>query len=78
MAEITCARCGQQKEPMASPPLTGARGQTVQQNVCPDCWQAWMDQSTLPINHYGIQVADPRQRQQLYGVMAEFLNLKAL
>ena len=63
---------------MDSPPLVGARGQHVQQNVCPACWQAWIDQSTLLINHYGIQVADPTQRRQLYAVMAEFLNLKPL
>lgn len=37
-----------------------------------------MEQSTLLINHYGIQVADPAQRRQLYPVMAEFLNLKEL
>jgi Fe-S cluster biosynthesis and repair protein YggX len=77
-ALITCARCGKEAAPLPSPPLTGARGQTIQQHVCPECWQAWIDQSTLLINHYGIQVADPAQRQQLYAVMAEFLNLREL
>ena len=78
MAPITCSRCGKQAEPLASPPLVGRRGQIVQENVCPECWQAWLDQSTLLINHYGIEVADPSQRQQLYAVMAEFLNLRTL
>jgi Fe-S cluster biosynthesis and repair protein YggX len=77
-ALITCARCGKEATPLPAPPLTGTRGQTIQQHVCPECWQAWIDQSTLLINHYGIQVADPAQRQQLYAVMAEFLNLRAL
>lgn len=63
---------------MASPPLSGERGLKVQQNVCPDCWQEWLDQQTLLINHYGIQVADPNQRRQIYPVMAEFLNVKEL
>src|SRR5579883_2265262 len=71
---ITCARCHKQAEPLASPPLVGRRGELVQQHICPDCWQAWLEQSTLLINHYGIQVADPNQRRQLYTVMAEFLN----
>ncbi|HEV2124078.1 MAG TPA: Fe(2+)-trafficking protein [Chloroflexota bacterium] len=78
MAQITCVRCGKQAEPLSTPPLAGERGTKVQQNVCPECWQAWMDQSTLLINHYGIQVADPAQRRQLYPIMAEFLNLKDL
>ena len=61
---------------MASPPLAGERGTRVQQQVCEGCWQAWLEQSTLLINHYNIQVADPNQRRQLYPLMAEFLNLK--
>ena len=75
---ITCSRCGKEAAPLAAPPLTGTRGQTIQRHVCPACWQAWVDQSTLLINHYGIHVADPAQRQQLYAVMAEFLNLRSL
>ena len=74
--EVTCARCGKQKERMASPPLAGERGQKVQQSICAECWQEWLDQQTLLINHYGIQVADPTQRRQLYPLMADFLNLK--
>ncbi|MBI3971264.1 MAG: Fe(2+)-trafficking protein [Chloroflexi bacterium] len=76
MAEITCARCGRRAEPLDSPPLVGARGQVVQQQICPACWQEWVEQSKNIINHYGIEVADPRQRQQLYAVMAEFLSIK--
>jgi hypothetical protein len=37
-----------------------------------------VDQSALLINHYGIQVADPTQRQRLYAVMADFLKLDSL
>jgi Fe-S cluster biosynthesis and repair protein YggX len=76
VTQITCAKCEQVKDAMPSPPLAGERGIKVQQNVCADCWQAWLEQSTLLINHYGIQVADPAQRRQLYPIMAEFLNLK--
>ena len=75
---ITCAKCGQQKAQMDIPPLAGERGLKVQQQVCADCWQAWLEQSTLLINHYNIQVADPNQRRQLYPLMAEFLNVKDL
>jgi Fe-S cluster biosynthesis and repair protein YggX len=75
MAQITCVRCGKQAEQLASPPLVGNRGRLVQQSVCPACWDEWLDQSKNIINHYGIQVADPAQRQQLYRVMAEFLKL---
>jgi Fe-S cluster biosynthesis and repair protein YggX len=75
---ITCARCGQKTAPMAAAPLVGSRGEKVRRNICPACWQAWVDQSALLINHYGIQVADPAQRQRLYAVMADFLKLDTL
>ena len=76
MAQITCARCGQRAEQMGSAPLVGARGQKVQAQICPACWEAWLDQSKNLINHYGIEVADPLQRRRLYAVMEEFLDLK--
>ena len=75
---ITCARCGQKKPALPSPPLAGERGLKVQQNVCDECWKAWLEQSTLLINHHGIHVADPAQRKVLYPLMAEFLNVKEL
>jgi Fe-S cluster biosynthesis and repair protein YggX len=75
MADVTCSRCGQTRGALPAPPLAGERGQKVQQRVCAQCWQEWLDQQTLLINHYGIQVADPAQRRQLYPVMAEFLKL---
>lgn len=78
MALITCVRCNKQAEGLPGAPLVGARGQAVLTQVCAACWQEWIEQSKLLINHYNIQVADPAQRRQLYTVMAEFLNLKSL
>ncbi len=78
MAQITCARCGKEGEQLDAPPLVGARGQKVQERICADCWAEWVEQSKNIINHYGIEVADPAQRRQLYAVMEEFLRLDSL
>jgi Fe-S cluster biosynthesis and repair protein YggX len=78
MAQVTCVRCGKVAEALDEPPLLGARGQTVQDKICANCWSEWVEQSKNVINHYGIQVADPTQRRQLYAVMAEFLKLDTL
>jgi Fe-S cluster biosynthesis and repair protein YggX len=75
MATIRCVHCGRTTEQMASPPTGGKTGQTIQENVCADCWQEWMTQSTLLINHYGLVLADPEHRAQLSKMMREFLNL---
>ncbi|HLV79467.1 MAG TPA: Fe(2+)-trafficking protein [Chthonomonadaceae bacterium] len=77
MATITCARCGRAVEPLPSPPMGGQLGETIQNNVCPDCWQEWISQQVLYINHYGLQLADPDDRKQLIAIMKEFLQLPA-
>ena len=60
---------------MANPPTGGKTGLAIQENVCADCWQEWMNQSTLIINHYGLVLADPEHRAQLSKMMREFLSL---
>lgn len=76
METIVCARCGQSKEPLTTPPVGGQLGERIRQNVCPDCWNEWVGQQVLYINHYGLQMADPDDRKKLIQVMKEFLNLE--
>jgi Fe-S cluster biosynthesis and repair protein YggX len=75
MAEIHCVRCGKTAEPLASPPTGGKTGLLIQENVCPECWQEWKNQSIIVINHYGLVLADPEHRAQLSQMMRQFLNL---
>lgn len=77
MASITCVRCGRSAESLPEPPVGGALGQQVQSSVCSDCWQDWLNQQVLYINHYGLQLADPADRKKLIQAMKEFLNLDA-
>ena len=75
MSTLTCSHCGREAESLTQPPLAGAIGATVQGHVCPDCWAEWQQAAPSFINHYGIQVAKPEGRAQLYQLMREFLNL---
>ena len=75
MATITCVRCEREAEAMPEPPLGGQLGLTVQNKVCPSCYNEWADQARLYINHYGLQMADPDDRKKLNQAMKEFLNL---
>jgi Fe-S cluster biosynthesis and repair protein YggX len=76
MARITCIRCGREAEPLASPPMGGQLGQNIQNKICPACWNEWVSQQTLYINHYGLQMADPDDRKKLIQAMKEFLGLE--
>jgi Fe-S cluster biosynthesis and repair protein YggX len=76
MPTITCARCGKAAEAMTDPPMGGQLGQTIQNRVCSVCYNDWVNQQVLFINHYGLQMADPDDRKKLIQVMKEFLGLE--
>jgi Fe-S cluster biosynthesis and repair protein YggX len=73
---MICVRCGREAESMAEPPLGGAVGREVQTQVCEECWNEWKAQSTMVINHYGLQLHNAADRAQLLQAMREFLGLR--
>jgi Fe-S cluster biosynthesis and repair protein YggX len=73
MSDITCARCGKTKPGFERAPFPGAIGARVLEGACPDCWQEWLKQQTMLINHYGLNVMDPQARQFLTRNMEAFL-----
>ena len=73
MADITCQKCGQTKAGLERPPVPGAIGARVLEGTCPECWQLWLKQQTMLINHYGLNVMDPQARQFLTRNMEAFL-----
>ncbi len=76
MAMVNCVRCGKTAEGLASPPVGGQLGERVINNVCAACYEEWVNQQVLYINHYGLQMADPDDRKKLIQAMKEFLNLE--
>lgn len=73
MADIKCLRCGETKPGFDRPPFPGAIGARVLEGICPACWQLWLKQQTMLINHYGLNVMDPQARQFLTRNMEAFL-----
>ncbi len=74
---ILCTRCSKNAEPLASPPVGGQLGNTIQQSICPECWEAWLNQQAVFINHYGLLMADPDDRKKLREAMKEFLGFSS-
>ena len=73
MAAIRCQKCDASKEGFARSPFPGAIGARVLEGTCPDCWQLWLKQQTMLINHYCLNVMDPTARQFLTRNMDAFL-----
>jgi Fe-S cluster biosynthesis and repair protein YggX len=53
--------------------MPGSLGARVYEQVCGACWQAWLQQQTALINHYGLDLRDPQARQFLAQQTEAFL-----
>jgi Fe-S cluster biosynthesis and repair protein YggX len=53
--------------------MPGPMGARVVEQVCATCWQAWLQQQTALINHYGLNLRDPQARQFLTQQTEAFL-----
>lgn len=48
------------------PPFPTDLGQRVQASVCGVCWSEWLQHQTALINHYALNVLDPKAKSFLY------------
>ncbi len=73
MTEWTCARCDRSRNRVSSPPLPGDLGSRIYDTVCSDCWQEWLKEQTAIINHFALNLLDPKAKQLLTEKTKEFL-----
>lgn len=69
---VDCAKLGREAEALARPPFPGELGQRVFNEISKQAWEMWQEQSTILINHYGLNLADPRAHEFLFEQMEEF------
>jgi Fe-S cluster biosynthesis and repair protein YggX len=70
---VDCARLGEELPALDRAPFPGELGQRIYNEISQLAWSMWQQQSTLLINHYGLNMADPRAQQFLMEQMEEFL-----
>ncbi len=73
METIECRRCGEEAHPLAKPPFRNDLGERIQSSICRGCWSEWLQHQTLLINHYGLDVRDPKSREFLFEQIEEVL-----
>jgi Fe-S cluster biosynthesis and repair protein YggX len=69
---VDCVKLGQEAEALDRPPFPGGLGQRVYNEISKQAWEMWQQQSTILINHYGLNLADPRAQEFLFEQMEEF------
>jgi Fe-S cluster biosynthesis and repair protein YggX len=69
---VNCAKLGRELPGLNRPPFGGALGKRVYENISQEAWALWQDQSTLLINHYGLNLRDPAAQKFLMEQMEQF------
>ena len=77
MATITCSRCHQTRESQAFAPFPNELGKRVFQEICGVCWAEWLKYQQQLINHYALNLREPKARQYLLEQMEQFLFTSA-
>ncbi len=70
---VQCAKFNQELPALAKPPFPGDLGQRVFNEVSALAWGSWQEQATLIINHYNLNMADPRANEFLFEQLELFL-----
>ena len=69
---VKCVKLGRELPGLDKPPFPGELGQRIYEHVSKQAYDMWPAQSTLIINHYGLNMADPEARKLLREQMEEF------
>ncbi|MGH7536735.1 MAG: oxidative damage protection protein [Gemmatimonadales bacterium] len=77
MATMHCVRCGQDRAPMAFQPFQNELGRRAFEQICGLCWGEWLKTQQQLINHYALNLRDPKAKEFLFGNMEGFLFGKA-
>lgn len=71
-----CSRCGRPTGKMDKPPMKGALGTKIYDNVCAGCWSEWIPMGTKVINELGLVLMSPSGSETYDQYMVEFLQLE--
>lgn len=70
---VQCAKLNEELPALDRPPFPGELGQRIYENISRFAYRLWTEQATLLINHYGLNLADPRAQEFMFEQMEAFL-----
>lgn len=73
MATLHCTRCGMSREQMAFQPFQNELGRRAFQEICGVCWAEWLKTQQQLINHYALNLREPKAKEFLFQNMEQFL-----
>lgn len=71
---VMCRKYKKEMEGLAVPPLPGAKGNDIYENVSKQAWGEWMSHQTLLINEKQLSLMDISARTYLNEQMEKFFS----
>jgi len=62
---VQCVKLGREAEGLDFPPMPGAMGKRLYENVSKEAWQQWIRLQTMIINENRLNLADAQHRKYL-------------
>lgn len=69
---VQCAKLFEELPALPRQPFPGPLGRRIYDSVSAYAYKQWADEATLLINHYGLNLADPRAQDFLFEQMEIF------
>ncbi|MDP3560106.1 MAG: oxidative damage protection protein [Legionellaceae bacterium] len=70
---IFCSKLQQDSAGLEKPPFPGPLGEKIFQHISLVAWQQWLNQQTILMNEYRLNLAEQEARQFLQKEMQKFL-----
>ena len=70
---VNCVKLGREAEGLDLPPVPGALGKRIFENVSKEAWQRWVKYQTMLINENRLSPRDPKHRAFLETELEKFL-----
>ncbi len=70
---VRCAKLGSELPGLQFPPLKGALGRRIYESISEEAWNQWLRHSTLIINEYRLNPAEPEAQRVLKEQLEKFL-----
>ncbi len=71
---VFCKKYQQELKGLAIPPMPGAAGQDIFENISEKAWKEWQTQQTMLINEKHLSLMDPNARKFLKEQMEKFFE----
>jgi len=74
---VMCRKYGVELQGLEKPPMPGARGQDIYENISQKAWLEWLARQTMLINEKHLNLIEPDARKYLGEQMTLFMANEA-